>query len=81
MTTISVRSDVPRQPRGIPTGGQFTAYRLQRPFLTRMTPEEAILQMNLLHHNFFVFRNFSNGGNFSVVYSRDGGGYGMIEES
>jgi len=38
------------------------------------------LQMNLLHHEFFVFRNFLNSGKFTVAYRRHGGGYGLIEE-
>ncbi|MCL2082190.1 MAG: ribosome-associated translation inhibitor RaiA [Oscillospiraceae bacterium] len=59
---------------------EFEIIRTKRFSLKPMTPEEAILQMNLLHHKFFVFRNFSNGGGFAVVYVREGGGYGMIEE-
>ena len=48
--------------------------------LKPMTPEEAILQMNLLGHKFFVFKNSVNKGAFSVVYKRDGTGYGLIDE-
>ena len=40
--------------------------------------EEAILQMNLLGHNFYMFRN-SASDNVAVVYHRDDGGYGLIE--
>ena len=43
-----------------------------------MSPEEAILQMNLLGHSFFVFRN-TDDNSISVVYRRNNGGYGMIE--
>ena len=57
----------------------FEIVRTKRFSLKPMTPEEAILQMNLLHHEFFVFRNIE-GGSFSVVYKRGGGGYGLIEE-
>ena len=57
----------------------FEIVRTERFSLKPMTPEEAILQMNLLHHEFFVFRNIENGG-FAVVYKRGGGGYGLIEE-
>jgi putative sigma-54 modulation protein len=46
-----------------------------------MAVEEAILQMNLLDHEFFVFRNQDNRGIFSVVYKRKSGGYGLIESS
>lgn len=42
-----------------------------------MTPEEAILQMNLLDHEFFVFKNIEN-ASVNVVYKRRDGGYGMI---
>lgn len=57
----------------------FEIIRTKRFNLKPMTPEEAILQMNLLHHEFFVFRNIE-GGAFSVVYNRGNGGYGLIEE-
>ena len=42
-----------------------------------MSPEEAILQMNLLGHQFFVFRD-DQSGNTCVVYTRRDGAYGMI---
>lgn len=45
-----------------------------------MTREEAVLQMNLLKHNFFAFRDEDNGGSFAVVYRRDDGGYGLIDD-
>ena len=44
-----------------------------------MTPEEAILQMNLLEHTFFIFKNQNRDDAFSVVYTRKSGGYGLIE--
>ena len=42
-------------------------------------PEEAILQMNLLGHSFFVFRNTDDDNAICVVYTRNSGGYGIIE--
>ena len=48
-----------------------------------MHREEAVLQMNLLNHNFFAFRdldNKDNKGGFAVVYRRDDGGYGLIND-
>ena len=45
-----------------------------------MTREEAVLQMNLLEHNFFAFRDADNGDAFAVVYRRNDGGYGVIED-
>ena len=46
-----------------------------------MSREEAVLQMNLLEHNFFAFRDEDNGGAFAVVYRRNDGGYGLIEDA
>ena len=45
-----------------------------------MTREEAVLQMNLLEHNFFAFRDADHGDAFAVVYRRNDGGYGIIED-
>ena len=46
-----------------------------------MTREEAVMQMNLLDHNFFAFRDEDNGGAFAVVYKRNDGGYGLISDT
>ena len=43
-----------------------------------MDPEEACVQMELLGHNFFVFRN-SDTEEVNVVYKRKGSTYGLIE--
>ena len=43
-----------------------------------MDPEEACVQMELLGHSFFVFRN-SETDEVSVVYKRKGNTYGLIE--
>ena len=42
-----------------------------------MSVEEAILQMNLLEHQFFVFTNMDT-DEVNVVYKRKNGGYGLI---
>ena len=54
--------------------------RTKQFYLKPMTREEAILQMNLLEHNFFAFRDQDNGGTFAVVYRRNDGGYGLIDD-
>ena len=56
----------------------FKIVRTKRFSLKPMTPEEAILQMNLLEHEFFAFLNMDDGDSFSVVYKRNNGGYGLI---
>ncbi|MBP5235938.1 MAG: ribosome-associated translation inhibitor RaiA [Clostridia bacterium] len=45
-----------------------------------MSPEEAILQMNLLSHKFYVFVN-SETNETCVVYKREDGAYGLIVPS
>ncbi len=57
----------------------FEIVRTKRFALKPMTPEEAILQMNLLGHEFFAFKNQDADNVFSVVYKRNNGGYGLIE--
>ena len=43
-----------------------------------MTPTEATMQMDLLGHNFFLFKNDATGA-VNVVYRRQEGGYGLLE--
>lgn len=52
--------------------------RAKRFPLSPMGVEEAIMQMNLLGHSFFAFRNVDEGSAFSVVYVREDGNYGLI---
>ncbi len=57
---------------------EFSIVRSKRFSIKPMSPEEAILQMNLLDHEFFVFRNMDADDAVSVVYRRKQGGYGLI---
>lgn len=43
------------------------------------TVDEAILQMELLGHAFFFFKNADDNDSYSVLYIRDNGGYGILE--
>ena len=43
-----------------------------------MEVEEAILQMNLIGHQFYMFRNFDT-NEINVVYKRKNGSYGLLE--
>jgi len=56
----------------------FKIVRTKRFSIKPMTPEEAILQMSLLEHEFFAFLNMEDDDSFSVVYKRKQGGYGLI---
>ena len=52
--------------------------RTKRFAVKPMDPEEACVQMELLGHNFFVFRNAET-DEVNVVYKRKGNTYGLIE--
>ncbi len=54
--------------------------RVKKFYFKPMTREEAIMQMNLLDHSFFAFRDEDSGGSFAVVYRRNDGGYGLLED-
>ena len=56
---------------------EFNIVRTKRFAVKPMSTEEAILQMNLLNHDFFVYRN-SEDDSLCIVYQRKNGGYGMI---
>ena len=56
---------------------EFNIVRTKRFSVKPMSAEEAILQMNLLGHSFFVFRDSDN-ESLSIVYQRKNGGYGLI---
>ena len=52
--------------------------RTKRFAVKPMDPEEACMQMELLGHTFFVFRN-ADSEEINVVYKRKNGTYGLIE--
>lgn len=56
----------------------FKVVKSKRFAIKPMNVEEAILQMNLLGHNFFVFSN-ADTNEVNVVYKRKDGNYGLIE--
>ncbi len=60
---------------------EFEIVRSKRFPIKPMTVEEAVLQMNLLEHEFFAFKNEAEGNAFAVVYRRKNGGYGMIADA
>ena len=58
----------------------FRIVRTKRFPIKPMTVDEAVLQMNLVGHTFFAFKDEDAGGAFAVVYKRDNGGYGLIQD-
>ena len=79
----------PRAARGAAepdSGGNSTVAQDTEPQIVKtkqfpvkpMTAEEAVLQLELIGHDFFVFKN-ADTDDISVVYRRKNGGYGLIE--
>ena len=58
--------------------GEFPLVKTKRFVVKPMDVQEAIMQMNLLNHNFFVFRN-AESEEINVVYRRTDGKYALIE--
>ena len=63
-----------------PEEGEYNLVRSKTFPIKPMTRDEAILQMNLLGHSFFAFKDEEAGGVFAVVYRRYDGDYGLIED-
>ena len=63
-----------------PEEGEYRIVRSKTFPIKPMTRDEAILQMNLLGHSFFAFKDEGGDGRFAVVYRRNDGGYGIIED-
>ncbi|QMU07121.1 ribosome hibernation-promoting factor, HPF/YfiA family [Levilactobacillus suantsaii] len=59
-------------------GNDFEVVRTKRLSLKPMDNEEAILQMDMLGHNFFIYQDAETNG-VSIVYRRNDGRYGLIE--
>ena len=57
---------------------EFEIVKKKRFTVKPMLPEEAVLQMNLLGHSFFVFKNIDT-NEMNIVYKRKDGKYALIE--
>lgn len=67
-----LESDIPETEENISIG------KVKKFEMAPMSVEEAVLQMNLLQHNFYMFLN-SETGQYNVVYKRNDYDYGVIE--
>lgn len=64
----------------IPDEGETMIVKTKQFVLNPMSAEEAVEQLELIGHDFFVFRNVDS-GEINVVYRRRDGDYGVIEPS
>ena len=62
----------------VPEEKEFKIVKTKKYFIKPMSPEEAILQMNLIGHEFYLFKNAETEEN-NIVYRRKDGNYGLIE--
>ena len=56
---------------------EYEVVRVKTIPLKPQSVEEAILQMNMLGHRFYMFKNAAD-DTIALVYSREDGGYGLI---
>ena len=71
-----VLSGLPADEPEVSEEKEFDVVRTKRLSVKPMSVDEAILQMNLLGHDFFVFRNDKD--ELDIVYRRKHGGYGLL---
>ena len=61
-----------------PSAPEFTVVKTEKFHAQPMSVSDAIVQLNLLHEPFLVFRHDTD-GRVAVVYKREDGSYGLIE--
>ena len=73
-----INNDIDNKMDKVEEEKEFNVIKTKRFAIKPMDLEEAILQMNLLGHQFFVFSN-ADTEEVNVVYKRKDGNYGLIE--
>lgn len=68
-------TEIPDLPEAVEDQGLVRTKKLE---LTAMSTDEAILQMELLDHEFFAFADVET-GKTNIVYKRKNGGYGLLK--
>ena len=75
---IHVKKELFAEVDAVETEDTLSIGKVKRFEMPPMSVEEAVLQMNLLQHNFYMFFN-SETGQYNVVYKRNDYDYGIIE--
>ena len=71
-SVVEAQGDIPED------DGEFNIIKKKKVDSKPMTAEEAVLQMNMLDHDFYIFRHAAT-NDLSIVYKRKDGDYGLIE--
>jgi putative sigma-54 modulation protein len=80
LKTHDISFEIPLVEPEIPIPPEEEIVKVKRFPLRPMSAKEATMQMDLLGHEFFLFKNAESGG-VNVVYKRKDGGYGLLEPS
>jgi putative sigma-54 modulation protein len=75
---LAAASPLPGETEADQADEQVAVVRRKQVDLAPMSEEEAIDQLELLGHNFFIFYNAQN-GMINVLYRRDEGGFGLLQ--
>ncbi len=71
-SVVEVAEDIPNDDK------DFNIIKKKKVDSKPMTAEEAVLQMNMLDHDFYIFRHAAT-NDLNIVYKRKDGDYGLIE--
>ena len=74
----SIRTEMMTPPAKAVEEDEAVVIKTKRFMVKPMDVQEAIMQMNLLNHDFFVYRDDKT-EDVNVVYKRKDGKYGLIE--
>lgn len=68
----------PEEVAAVPVDDGPVIVKSKRFTMQPMSAEDAAMQLDLLNHDFYVFRNEDSDGDVSVIYRRRDGNYGLI---
>lgn len=72
-----IEPEIPEEEKTEAESESYGIVRTKRFEVNCMDAQEAILEMNMLGHSFFLFRN-DNTDEINVVYKREDGNYGVL---
>ena len=78
LKTGSISDIIADIPDDQPEEDEYNVVRTKQVIVKPLTVEEAILEMNMVNHDFFMFRNAET-NEINVVYKRKDGNYGVLE--
>ena len=78
LKTGSINDIIAGIPEEVAQEDEYRVVRTKQVIVKPLTVEEAILEMNLINHDFFMFINAET-DEVNVVYKREGGHYGLLE--